>query len=222
MSLIRKISLLILLIAGCGKVGAQQVDVDVNAIGVEVAMNPAAYRALLDRFIAGDSLMTAGEMATVYYGWSFTPDYSPDENNATANEAFDSGDWKLASFLASEGLQRSPLSLDLTTIGLLASKHAGESELMNSKVRNLGTRFNMIAAIILASGNGTTPDSPFKVICYNDILRVLKNVVGAREIIGRSRVGNIEAIKIRLDDTEREHILYFDNTRQKQVDATNL
>lgn len=218
MTALRHILALIFLAAGLGGAVAQSSRIDVNAIGVQVSMHPDVYHRLLDRFVGGDSLLTVGEMATVYYGYSYTPGYNPGKDYAAATEAFERKDWNLASFLASEGLAESPVSLDLTSMGLIASKHAaGES--MKAKTANLGMRFNLLAALILASGNGTIPESPFKVISYNDMLSVLKNVIGVTEIVGRSRVGNIEAIKIRLDDTEREHILYFDNTRQKQFEA---
>ena len=51
--------------------------VDYNAMQVEVAMHPDRYRALLNRFVAGDTTLTTPELATVYYGYSFTPDYDP-------------------------------------------------------------------------------------------------------------------------------------------------
>ena len=48
------------------------------------------------------------------------------------------------------------------------------------------------------------------VIDTDDIERVLRNVIGANNILGRAKVGDIDAVKITFPGEMREHILYFD------------
>ncbi len=55
-----------------------RINVDLNAIEVDMTMNPSRYRDLQQRFIQADTTLTADEIATVYYGQGFTFEYDPD------------------------------------------------------------------------------------------------------------------------------------------------
>lgn len=39
-------------------------------------------------------------------------------------------------------------------------------------------------------------------------------MLGISVIVGRTKVGDIDAIKVTFPDSDRQHILYFDNTRE--------
>ncbi len=79
----------------------------------------------------------------------------------------------------------------------------------------LSARVSMLVAAILASGLGTIPQAPFFVTSYDDAIALVREIFGAREIIGRSSVGDIDAIKFTLDeDPGRQHILYFNTYRK--------
>ncbi|MDE5635194.1 MAG: DUF4919 domain-containing protein [Muribaculaceae bacterium] len=79
----------------------------------------------------------------------------------------------------------------------------------------LQARVSMIASAILSSGLGTIPQAPFFVTSYDDAIILVQEIFGAREIIGRSTIGGIDAIKFTLaDDPQRQHILYFNTYRK--------
>lgn len=79
----------------------------------------------------------------------------------------------------------------------------------------LQARVSMIASAILSSGLGTIPQAPFFVTSYDDAITLVREVFGARDIIGRSSVAGIDAIKFTLDDDpQRQHILYFNTYRK--------
>lgn len=189
--------------------------VDYNAMQVEVTMHPDRYRALLNRFVAGDTTLTSAELATVYYGYSFTPDYDPRETFDDITDAFNVKDYEQVAALVPAALVVNPVSLDLSVMALTAAER-GAGEKPGMRAANLGPRCDMIATAILESGRGTSPDSPFKVISSADIARLLRNVLGINVIVGRTKCGDVDAVKVTFPESDRQHILYFDNTREER------
>lgn len=45
--------------------------------------------------------------------------------------------------------------------------------------------------------------------------RILRNVLGVERIVDRTKVGNIDAVKVIFPGSDRQHILYFDNSREE-------
>ena len=82
----------------------------------------------------------------------------------------------------------------------------------------LESRYEMISTIILSSGKGTDETSPFIVICTQDINRILRNVICVESVIGQTTFGKLDAYKVKLPLSERQHILYFDNNIQKEFE----
>lgn len=186
-----------------------KVSIDIKAVERTVRENPDKYTALLNRFVAGDSTLTVGETAIVYYGYPFTDRYNPDEHFDKARDAYRRKDYPVASYLSSEALLKNPVSLDMTVIGLMAATHS-DVERIQARIPALQIRFDKLATLILSSGMGTDSDSPFKVISADDTERIVRNVLGAKEIIGHAKVGDIDAVKMLFPGQDREHILYFD------------
>lgn len=202
------------LTAATAATAGNKINVDLDAIEQKVKSNPAGYTALLNRFVAGDTTLTIGEMATVYYGYAYTKDFNPDEHFDKARDAYRKKDYPVASYLSSEALVKNPVSLDMTVIGLVSATRS-TVERIKANVPDLQARFDMLATIILSSGKGTDCDSPFMVLSADDTERIVKNVLGAQEIIGHAKVGTIDAVKMRFPGQDREHILYFSVTGGK-------
>lgn len=194
--------------------------IDYRAIEVDVTMNPARYKALLDRFIAADTTLTADEMATVYYGFPFTPAYEPRDSFPEVHAAYDRKDFEEVARLVGPALELNPLSLDLSIIAL-AVYERGIGPTPGAKALNMAIRSDMIANTILQSGRGTFAQSPFYVISDSDRRRILNNVVGIGPVIGTDRVGDVEAIKFTFPGKSRQHILYFDNTIEENFLKTH-
>ena len=209
-----RLFLFVLVIVASAFTAASQ-SLDINAVEVDVKLNPARYRTLLERFVQADTTLTSGELATVYFGYSFTPDYVPYETFTTVQDAYDNGDYTLAEQLAAEALQLNPVSLELNVLALAASDHLRSTGSYGAKILNYGTRCDLIATAILESGRGTTASSPFHVIAWSDVGRVLRNVLGVERIVERTKVGRIDAVKVLFPGSDRQHILYFDNTREE-------
>lgn len=185
-----------------------KVSVDLDAVRRVVRDTPDTYTALLNRFVAGDSTLTVGDMAVIYYGYAFTPDFDPKAHYDKARDAYKRKDYAVASYLSSEALVKNPVSLDMTVVGLVSATRSTVDRI-RAKIPALQSRFDMLATIILSSGMGTNCESPFMIISADDIERIVHNVLGAADILGTAKVGDIDAVKIRFAGQDREHILYF-------------
>lgn len=194
--------------------------VDFGAIEVDVTMNPSRYRDLMDRFEKADTLLTKQELQTVYYGYAFSRDYEPRDSFPAIHAAYDRGDYEEVARMVDEALRINPVSLDLCLLGLGAYQNGakGPDNTPGAASLNLALRSDMIATTILDSGRGTLTQSPFSVICDMDRRRIFTNVLGVplSDIIGRSRVGDIDAYKFTFPGQSRQHILYFDNTLEER------
>lgn len=187
--------------------------VDYGNLEVEVRTHPDKYKELLDRFVAADTTLTPAELATVYYGFPFTPSYEPTDTFPDVHAAFQQKNYGEVARLAEEALQLNPVSLGMTMIALEAYQNgAGDHPGLNA--RKMAVRRDALISTIIDSGKGTTPDAPFYVISDADRESLLFNVLGIDSIIGTSNVGdsNVIAYKFIFKGMPRIHILYFDLT----------
>lgn len=190
--------------------------VDLNAIEVDVKMNPGKFRELLQRFEQADTTLTPGELATVYFGYSYTPDYDPRETFPQVEQAYEDADYELTEKLGLEALELNPVSLDLNVLTLAAADHMRDKGTYGPKILKYGIRCDLIATAIMESGSGTMASSPFYVTSSADMSRILRNVLGIDRIVDRTKVGAVDAIKVTFPGSDRQHILYFNNTREQQ------
>lgn len=195
--------------------------VDLNAVEVNIKMHPEAYRELLDRFTEGDTTLTPAQLATVYYGYSFTPAYNPSETYPEISRAYEQADYATALQLSTDALAQNPISLSLNVIALASADRMRSQGKLGKLIHKLGTRCDLIATAILGSGRGTIPSSPFVVIDSADIDRILRNIIGIDSIVDRMKVGNILAFKVTFPGNSRRHIIYFDNAPQQRFAGTH-
>lgn len=188
--------------------------VDLNALEVKVQMNPSEVRNLLQRFERGDTTLTSNELQTLYYGYSFTPDYDPRESFDAAEEAFEKEEYEQCLAICEEGLKLNPVSLTLNLLAYGAAHKLSDKGGMGQTILLYAVRADQIATTILQSGTGTTAATPFYVISTDDMNRVMKSILGVDAILDRTTVGPVDALKINLPGSDRMHILYFNNTRQ--------
>ena len=201
----------------CAFASSPRVDVDLNRIKIEVAQNPGEYQALMNRFLIGDTTLTLDQVAKIYYGYAFSYDYDPTDHNDAVTRAYDSRDYAETWRLCEDALRINPVSLDLTIKALVAANN-GNDEKARKNISTLQNRYAMLTDLILASGKGTSPESPFIVICEDDMGRIVSNVICVESTTGRATVRDIDAIKVKLPTSSRQHILYFDNTIQKNYE----
>lgn len=194
--------------AAAGLQARELVNVDYDKIKADVTANPGNLLSLTNRFLIGDTTLTADQKATVYYGHAFTDGYAPDKEHADVDKAYNEGSYGNALILAEQALAANPVSLDLTIKALVSATQI--QGLAPSKVAALRARYNMIGDAILCSGSGIVPESPFKVIAATDESRVLRNLLQVKEIVDRTTIQGMDAVKVRLDGAPDPIILYFE------------
>lgn len=194
-------------------------SIDLNAIRVDATMNPSKYRALLQRFIDADSTLTVNDMANIYFGYPATYDYNPTRTYPDIQKAFDAEDYITVYDLANQALERDPLSLNLLVKALIAAQNKpGIPD--EQAFESLKTRFNKLAQIILLSGRGTMPDSPFIVITQSDMDALLRDVLYITDITERGYFGVYDVVKGRHPgEGLREIVFFFNNPYQAQYEA---
>lgn len=214
MKLNNKILLLLislLTVLGARAESNDRIDVDLNLIKVNVTMHPDHYRELMDRYMQADTTLRLDEVATVYYGYAATIDYAPDLTFPEIDEAIEAEEYAKAFNLSIEAAKEAPVSLPVL---INVIKLMPKIELRDNldAYLNIRQRLEMLIGTILASGTGIRRELPFKVISEGDMMVILKDILNVGEIVGRSKIGDIDAVKITFPTNSREHILYFDNT----------
>lgn len=203
--------LTLLTFVGAHAEGNERIDVDLNLIKVNVTMNPEHYRNLMDRYLKADTTLRLDEMATVYYGYASTIDYAPDLTFPEIDEAIADENYDKAFRLSIEAAKEAPLSLPVLINVIKLMPQVELKENLDAYL-NIRQRLEMLIGTILASGTGIRRELPFKVISEGDMMVILKDILNVEEIVGRSKIGEIDAVKITFPTNSREHILYFDNT----------
>ncbi len=200
--------------------GTEHIDVDLNLIKVNVTMNPEHYRALMDRYLKADTTLRIDEVATVYYGYAATMDYAPDLTFPEIDEAIAAEDYEKAFNMSLDASKEAPMSLPVL---INVIKLMPQIELKDNldAYLNIRQRLEMLIGTILASGTGIRRESPIKVISEGDMMVILNDILNVGEIVGRSKIGEIDAVKITFPTNSREHILYFDDTIYDQYKKNN-
>lgn len=202
--------------------GRNLINVDLNKIEVDMMMNPAEYGTLFDRFVKCDTTLTDDQVATVYFGQAFSYNYDPGATFPVIIDAYERGDFATVASLVDAVVDQQPLSLDLIVMGIIGATRL-EGDNYSELLEKLQTRLDMIAGVIINSGSGTSSDSPFYVASSEDLKQFMVNILGVSEVVDTSLVGDgdIEAFIVRFPGSEREHILYFNNSLQHRYDAAH-
>ena len=200
--------------------GDERIDVDLNLIKVNVTMNPDHYRDLMDRYMKADTTLRLDEVATVYYGYAATIDYAPDLTFPEIDEAIADENYAKAFQLSLDASKEATVSLPVL---INVIKLMPQIELKDNldAYLNVRQRLEMLVGTILASGTGIRRELPFKVISEGDMMVILKDRLNVGEIVDRSKIGEIDAVKITFPTNSREHILYFDDTIYDQYKKSN-
>lgn len=209
----KKFAIIFLMIAAF----VQAKAVDYGALEVEVRTHPDQYKELLDRFVAADTTLTPNQVATVYFGFPFTPSYEPTDTFPAVHEALEAKNYGEVARLAEEALQLNPLSLSMTMVALKAYENgAGDHPGLNAS--KMAIRRDAIIGAIVDSGKGVDPGAPFYVISDDDLQTFLFNVLGIGNVIGTSSIGDesVTAYKFVFTGQPRIHILYFNRAPQLQ------
>ncbi|MCC8175663.1 MAG: DUF4919 domain-containing protein [Bacteroidales bacterium] len=181
--------------------------VDLAAICDSVSADQARFTALTNRFLVGDTTLTINEKCLVYYGSACGADFNPDAEYPALDRAYASTDWPRVLLMAEQALTADPCSLDLTIKALTAATQV--DGLSQAKAETYRNRYWMLQDAIMASGMGLTPESPWILHSPDDEARWLRNVLRVNEIMERTTIQGLDAVKVKMNETPDPVILYF-------------
>ena len=132
-----------------------------------IVRNPVEYRKVLDKYTAAIVRLSVRECAIVYYGFPTQQGFPPAvPGEEDMQRAIMADDYETAYALGMQILERSPVNLTALYWTLYAATETHQSW----EVRNaLKGHYNSISHIISLSGDGTSPETAFKVVWGGDM-----------------------------------------------------
>lgn len=161
---------------------SSQVILD-NATIEEIVKNEKSYyNDILNLYLNDDPFLRVDDIALVYYGQAFMPQYNPggDENEKALKKFFEEDNYAEAYKTAKKILEYNPVSLNALFNLIKTSKNLNKSEEeYNSYVKKYLGIIDMIAQY----GDGKSSKSAFRIITPDDQDYVLFGKLGVGKVI---------------------------------------
>ena len=131
-----------------------------------------------------DPMIRLDDIALVYYGQAFLPQYNPgeDQNEKALKIFHEAGKHAEAYNTAKKIMEYNPVSLNALFNLLIASKELGKSQ---EEFESYANKYQSILNMITEYGKGNSANSPFKVITPDDQSYVLFHELEIEKEISR-------------------------------------
>lgn len=161
-----------------------QVFLDYATIEDIVKNEREYFDEIVDIYKNDDPMIRLDDVALVYYGQAFLPQYNPgdDENEKALKRFHDAGNHAEAYNTAKKIIEYNPVSLNALFNLLISSKELGKSK---EEFDSYANKYQKILNMITEYGKGNTADSPFKVINPDDQNYVLFHELEIEKEISR-------------------------------------
>lgn len=161
-----------------------QVFLDYATIEDIVKNERGYFDEIVDIYKNDDPMIRLDDIALVYYGQAFLPQYNPgnDENEKALKRFHDAGNHAEAYNTAKKIIEYNPVSLNALFNLLISSKELGKSK---EEFDSYANKYQKILNMITEYGKGNTSDSPFKVINPDDQNYVLFHELEIEKEISR-------------------------------------
>ena len=188
----------------------ENIDVDYSNIKEYIQKQPGGYAQLTERFEINDSLLTLNDYALIYYGYSFTSKYKGSMDIwQDVDSLMEEKRMEEAYEQVKEYRKANPVSLKLLIYAVnLASELQKEEE-----VQSYVNKYVKLSSAILSSGDGTSEETAFKVICVNDEYQILYNVFDVQNLKQQSLVNNCDLMEFESSPYYQGTQIYFDISR---------
>ena len=161
---------------------SSQVILDNDTIEEIVKNEKSYYNDILNLYLNDDPFLRVDDIALVYYGQAFMPQYNPggDENEKALKKFFEEDNYAEAYKTAKKILEYNPVSLNALFNLIKTSKALNKSEEeYNSYVKKYLGIIDMIAQY----GDGKSSKSAFRIITPDDQDYVLFGKLGVGKVI---------------------------------------
>ena len=203
----------LLLFAGLSLTAQQKdksfLNIDYKAMEKFAKNQTEDFTALVNRFNSGDTTLTDMEVAKIYYGSYFSPDYSykdasKDLRDLMKSESYQSESYRPAFEQCKKELEKSPCSLDLLLKAYTCANRLGENNALYS------IQIGQIVEVILSSGDGRTEKTAFKVLEVSDEYCILYGIFGLN-LKSQALIGHCDKMTVYEDEAPDETFdIYFD------------
>ena len=157
-----------------------KLNIDLKSIEDFVKRNPAAYQALMERFLKDPDSLSKEEAANLYYGFAFTKGYDPLRVDflTEPRRLYREGKMQEAYDICKKELQLAPVSLSLLwTISQIAGDMGRKEE--STKYYSM---FMELYNVVAASGNGYSKENAIKVIYISDEYAIFRDMMGLKKV----------------------------------------
>ena len=191
---------------------AQEIlKVDYPAIKEYVTNHNTEFQKLMQRFEENDTLLTRQDHVMLYYGYSFTPAYKGSMDDfQDFRKLIKEEKYEDAYNIGKELLKKNPVSLqwfyNLYGIAGLLQKDIRE-------IKHYSKRYAALLTMIALTGDGTSEETAFKVICVNDEYQLLNMLFKMENMKGQSLVNKCDLIEFDKCQYYEGNQMYFDISR---------
>ncbi|MDO4511804.1 MAG: DUF4919 domain-containing protein [Bacteroidales bacterium] len=184
--------------------------IDYKAQDAFVKENKTQFDAILRRFAAADTSLSATELAQAYYAAPFAGFKPLADLVNTANQLYRIRDYRVAYFMYRDALAADPLSM------LVLKKAANCSffaVIDADATAQLRAQVKMLQEVILASGDGATPATAYRVVRTSDAYQLLWDVVGVKDVISCNVVAtengeSVDELLVQVRDEKEPRSIY--------------
>lgn len=180
-------------------------DTDRNTIASELKQTD--YASLLKKYQAAEAL-DAGQYRTLYYGAALQPGFAADRQYTAIDNAYAASDMATTLRLCEEALASDPTNLALLFKAYVAAATSSDPA-AKAKATTFQNHILGLCDAIFSSADGVTETSPYVVTRKSDIDEFLLKYIQPETVVGRARIGNLEAAKVRINGINDDVIFYF-------------
>lgn len=148
------------------------------AVFGKYARDEEFYQSLIERFERADSILSYGELYTLYYGYVYRDGYSRDNELRPWRKSLDQEGPEVSYRQVCEALKKSPASAYILSD---AFQLAVINERPEEEIIRIGTRLKYILNAIESTGDGTSKH-PYVIASIPDEYVVLYNWLGIQEV----------------------------------------
>jgi tetratricopeptide (TPR) repeat protein len=190
--------------------GQDQLKIEYEAIKQVVSdqANEYYYPKLLNRYNEFDPSLTLQEYALLYYGFAFQEAYLKNQLNETKLTHLEKQqDYTAVIEECEKILALDPVSLKANNSMGRALYKLGKPEFDWKKYQ---TRYRTLRKVIVYSGNGTSPETAFKVIYISDEYNIIHDYFEIPQIIKQSLVEGYDQFEVAPSQYFKASKIYFD------------
>ena len=180
----KKILISIMLLIGC-TAAYSQIELNDSIIEYIVKNERKYFDEITEVYNNNDPMLRVDDIALVYYGQAFLPQYSPgkDENEKVLKKLYEEKKNIEMYNVAKQILTYNPVSLNALFSIYIASKELGKSE---EECLSYLKKYQNILDMICYYGNGKSSETPFRIITPDDQEYIMFGKLQIEDIISQT------------------------------------